>query len=63
MLLEQIAVLRELVADGTLAGLHLEGPFITKSMCGAQDPAAIIDGDPSLLKEWLEAGRGHGAVH
>ncbi|MEJ1194519.1 N-acetylglucosamine-6-phosphate deacetylase [Pseudarthrobacter sp. CCNWLW207] len=58
VLLEQIAVLRDLVQDGTLAGLHLEGPFITKSMCGAQDPAAIIDGDPALLKQWLEAGRG-----
>lgn len=58
VLLEQIAVLRELVQDGTLAGLHLEGPFITRSMCGAQDPAAIIDGDPGLLKEWLEAGQG-----
>ncbi len=58
VLLEQIAVLRELVQDGTLAGLHLEGPFITRSMCGAQDPAAIIDGSPELLKEWLEAGQG-----
>lgn len=58
VLLEQISVLRELVQDGTLAGLHLEGPFITKSMCGAQDPAAIIDGDPALLKEWLETGQG-----
>ena len=58
VLLEQIAVLRELVQDGTLAGLHLEGPFIAKSMCGAQDPAAIIDGDPGLLKLWLEAGQG-----
>jgi N-acetylglucosamine-6-phosphate deacetylase len=58
VLLEQIAVLRELVHDGTLAGLHLEGPFIARSMCGAQDPAAIIDGDPALLRQWLEAGRG-----
>ncbi|WP_427005977.1 N-acetylglucosamine-6-phosphate deacetylase [Pseudarthrobacter sp. H2] len=58
VLLEQIAVLRDLVDDGTLAGLHLEGPFIAKSMCGAQDPAAIIDGDPALLDRWLEAGRG-----
>lgn len=58
VLLEQIAVLRRLVEDGTLAGLHLEGPFITKSMCGAQDPAAIIDGDPALLEQWLEAGHG-----
>jgi N-acetylglucosamine-6-phosphate deacetylase len=58
VLLEQISVLRDLVRDGTLAGLHLEGPFITTSMCGAQDPAAIIDGDRELLRQWLEAGRG-----
>jgi N-acetylglucosamine-6-phosphate deacetylase len=58
VLLEQIRVLRDLVQDGTLAGLHLEGPFIATSMCGAQDPAAIVDGDPALLKQWLEAGQG-----
>lgn len=58
VLLEQITVLRELVPDGTLAGLHLEGPFLSESMCGAQDPAAIIDGAPVLLKQWLDAGQG-----
>ena len=57
-LLEQIEALRDLVDDGTLAGLHLEGPFIAADMCGAQNPAAIIDGDPALLRQWLEAGRG-----
>lgn len=57
-LLEQIKALRELVDDGTLAGLHLEGPFIAPSMCGAQNPATIIDGNPDLLLQWLEAGRG-----
>ncbi|MFI7482890.1 N-acetylglucosamine-6-phosphate deacetylase [Kocuria sp. M1R5S2] len=58
VLLEQITVLRDLVHEGTLAGLHLEGPFLSGAMCGAQDPAAIIDGDPNLLHQWLEAGRG-----
>ncbi len=57
-LLGQIEVLRELVHDGTLAGLHLEGPFIAADMCGAQNPAAIIEGNPALLRQWLEAGRG-----
>lgn len=57
-LLGQIEALRELVEDGTLAGLHLEGPFIAADMCGAQNPAAIIDGNPALLRQWLEAGRG-----
>jgi N-acetylglucosamine-6-phosphate deacetylase len=58
VLLKQITVLRELVQDGTLAGLHLEGPFLAESMCGAQDPAAIIDGNPALLEQWLKAGQG-----
>lgn len=58
VLLEQITVLRELVHGGTLAGLHLEGPFLADTMCGAQDPTAIIDGDPMLLQQWLEAGQG-----
>ncbi len=58
ILLEQITALRELVQEGALAGLHLEGPFLAESMCGAQDPSAIIDGDPALLKQWLDAGRG-----
>lgn len=58
VLLEQITVLRELVHEGTLAGLHLEGPFLAGTMCGAQDPEAIIDGDPVLLQQWLEAGQG-----
>ncbi|MFP5368341.1 MAG: N-acetylglucosamine-6-phosphate deacetylase, partial [Actinomycetes bacterium] len=57
-LLTQIEALRDLVTDGTLAGLHLEGPFISADMCGAQNPAAIVDGDPGLLREWLEAGHG-----
>lgn len=58
LLLEQIVALRGLVQDGTLAGLHLEGPFITHSMCGAQDPAAIVDGDPGLLRQWFDAAQG-----
>ncbi|TFD59788.1 N-acetylglucosamine-6-phosphate deacetylase [Cryobacterium suzukii] len=58
VLLKQITVLRALVQDGTLAGLHLEGPFLAESMCGAQDPAAIIDGNPALLEQWLQAGQG-----
>jgi len=57
-LLRQVAVLAEVVHDGALAGIHLEGPFLSAAHCGAQDPAAIVPGDPDTLAALLNAGRG-----
>lgn len=57
-LLERIATLAPLVDDGTVAGLHLEGPFLAQEVCGAQDPRYIIDGDPALLAALLDAAGG-----
>ncbi|MBS4103616.1 N-acetylglucosamine-6-phosphate deacetylase [Tsukamurella paurometabola] len=57
-LLERIATLAPLVDDGTVAGLHLEGPFLAQEVCGAQDPRYIIDGDPALLAMLLDAAGG-----
>ena len=37
-LVNQLSALRELVEDGELAGVHLEGPFIAAARCGAHDP-------------------------
>ena len=42
----------------TLAGLHLEGPFLCRAACGAQDPDAIIDPDTATCSRLLEAGQG-----
>ncbi|NIH77898.1 N-acetylglucosamine-6-phosphate deacetylase [Amycolatopsis viridis] len=59
-LVDQMAVLRELVTDGELAGIHLEGPFIAASRCGAHDPAVLREPDTATVDALLRAG--HGAV-
>jgi N-acetylglucosamine-6-phosphate deacetylase len=53
------ATLADLAATATIAGIHLEGPFLAVGRCGAQDPDAIVDPDPGLLHRLLDAGRGH----
>lgn len=58
VLVEQAAILADLVAEGELLGIHLEGPFINAIRCGAQDPAAIVPGDPALFERICEASRG-----
>ena len=50
----------ELVAAGELAGIHLEGPFLSTVRCGAQNPAALIDADLALVAALAAAG-GQGA--
>ena len=50
-----------LVADGDLAGIHLEGPFLSHERRGAQDPAALTDVDPSLVEAVLLAAESAGA--
>jgi N-acetylglucosamine-6-phosphate deacetylase len=58
VLAARIELLAPLVAAGELAGIHLEGPFLSAARCGAQDPAAIVPGDPDLLRRLLELGAG-----
>jgi len=59
-LVNQLAALRELVEDGELAGIHLEGPFIAAARCGAHDPAVLLEPDTATVDALLRAG--HGAV-
>lgn len=53
-----VAVCAELVAAGVLAGIHLEGPFLSVARCGAQDPTALVDPDPALVDALLTAAQG-----
>ena len=57
-LLDGVTACVGLVADGTLAGIHLEGPFLSVARCGAQDPTALIDPDPVLVDALTDAGSG-----
>jgi N-acetylglucosamine-6-phosphate deacetylase len=50
--------LAALVREGELAGIHLEGPFLSAVRCGAQNPAALIDADPALVDRLAEAADG-----
>jgi N-acetylglucosamine-6-phosphate deacetylase len=42
-----------------VAGLHLEGPFLSQAWCGAQDPRWMVEPDAELLAELVAAGRGY----
>jgi N-acetylglucosamine-6-phosphate deacetylase len=58
-MLRGVEILADLVDEGALAGIHLEGPFLSAERCGAQDPRHLADPDPVLAARLLEAGRGH----
>jgi N-acetylglucosamine-6-phosphate deacetylase len=42
-----------------LAGIHLEGPFLAVTRCGAQNPAHMIDPTPDAVGALIDAGGGH----
>lgn len=57
-LVEQVAALRELVTDGLLAGIHLEGPFLSSARCGAHEPTVLRPPDAASVDTLLAAGAG-----
>jgi N-acetylglucosamine-6-phosphate deacetylase len=57
-LLVGVAMLGELTADGLIAGIHLEGPWLSARRCGAHEPSLLRDPDPAELSRLLAAGNG-----
>jgi N-acetylglucosamine-6-phosphate deacetylase len=52
------AALAELVDDGLIAGIHVEGPFLATARCGAHDPSLLRPPDIAAVDALLTAGRG-----
>jgi N-acetylglucosamine-6-phosphate deacetylase len=57
-LVRRIGALLPLVRSGHLAGIHLEGPFLSAARCGAQDPRSLVPGEPDLLRRLIDVGEG-----
>jgi N-acetylglucosamine-6-phosphate deacetylase len=58
---ELLVQVRSLAADvraGVLAGIHLEGPWLSVHRCGAHQPALMRDPDPGEIDRVLTAGDG-----
>ncbi|HET7415153.1 MAG TPA: amidohydrolase family protein, partial [Arthrobacter sp.] len=57
-LLRGAKTLRGLVAEGLLAGIHMEGPFLSSARCGAQNPSWLRNPDPEFTSELLDVADG-----
>jgi N-acetylglucosamine-6-phosphate deacetylase len=52
------AAYRPLIAEGVLAGIHFEGPYLSAVRCGAQNPEFLRDPAPDELATLIELGAG-----
>lgn len=53
-----VSLLADLVDDGVLAGIHLEGPWLSASRGGAHDRGQLRPPDPGEVDQLLRLGRG-----
>ena len=53
------AMLAGLAGQGVIAGIHLEGPFLSRARCGAQDPRHMLAPDVAAFERLHVAAAGH----
>jgi N-acetylglucosamine-6-phosphate deacetylase len=58
-LVSRAALLAGLAGPGVLAGLHLEGPFLSPARCGAQDPRHLLAPDVAAFERLAAAAGGY----
>jgi len=59
LLKSQIENLIPFVLDGSIAGIHLEGPYLSSAKCGAHNPKLLREPKLDEIKELIEVGQGH----
>jgi N-acetylglucosamine-6-phosphate deacetylase len=57
-LLTAVRALAESARRGTVAGIHLEGPWLSPKQCGAHDHRQLRDPDPAEIDALVAAGDG-----
>jgi len=57
-LLREVTELANDVRAGVIDGIHLEGPFLSTTRCGAHQPSLMRDPDPAEIDSVLDAGAG-----
>lgn len=55
----QVRMLASLAEEGVIAGIHLEGPWLSPSQRGAHDPDLLLEPRIEDLDRLLRAGQGH----
>ena len=58
VLTAQIKGLKPFVESRHIAGIHLEGPYLSHARCGAHDPALLVHPELSEIKELLAVADG-----
>ncbi|BAX91255.1 N-acetylglucosamine-6-phosphate deacetylase [Mycobacterium shigaense] len=57
-LLAGVRALADATRRGAIAGIHLEGPWLSRARCGAHDPTQLREPDPAEIEDLLVAGGG-----